>query len=161
MFARLRRGRTNSDHGGSVRVFHFHFSFLFRSIDPRFLTVPRSIASAVALPEPEENSNSSGTRLKRRQFSAADGDNKRRRLSIADAVPESQERLQASPTTVIGPTINANNTADGRANRRESGAAEERKRGQRLFGALLGTLSQSSSSAAQKRRADIEKKQQA
>ena len=37
---------------------------------------------------------------------------------------------------------------------------EERKRGQRLFGALLGTLSQSSSSTANKRRADIEKKQQ-
>ena len=38
---------------------------------------------------------------------------------------------------------------------------EERKRGQRLFGALLGTLSQSSSSTAQMRRTDIEKKQQA
>ena len=38
---------------------------------------------------------------------------------------------------------------------------EERKRGQRLFGALLGTLSQSSSSTAQKRRTDIEQKQQA
>lgn len=37
---------------------------------------------------------------------------------------------------------------------------EERKRGQRLFGALLGTLSQSSSSTAQKRRTDIERKQQ-
>ena len=45
--------------------------------------------------------------------------------------------------------------------RRRSGQMEERKRGQRLFGALLGTLSQSSSSAAQKRRVDIEKKQQA
>jgi hypothetical protein len=37
---------------------------------------------------------------------------------------------------------------------------EERKRGQRLFGALLGTLSQSSSTTAQKRRADIEQRQQ-
>ena len=44
--------------------------------------------------------------------------------------------------------------------RRKSGQLEERKRGQRLFGALLGTLSQSSSSTAQKRRTDIEKKQQ-
>lgn len=39
------------------------------------------------------------------------------------------------------------------------GRDEERKRGQRLFGALLGTLSQGSNSA-QKRRADIEKRQQ-
>ena len=43
---------------------------------------------------------------------------------------------------------------------------EERKRGQRLFGALLGTLSQSSSSStaqakAQSRRKDIEQKQSA
>jgi len=45
--------------------------------------------------------------------------------------------------------------------RRASGQAEERRRGQRLFGAVLGTLSQSSASASQKRRADIEKKQQA
>lgn len=46
-------------------------------------------------------------------------------------------------------------------NRRADGRAEERKRGQRLFGALLGTLSQKSSTTTQKRRADIEKKQQA
>ena len=43
--------------------------------------------------------------------------------------------------------------------RRKHGQLEERKRGQRLFGALLGTLSQSSSSTAEKRRADIENKQ--
>ena len=49
----------------------------------------------------------------------------------------------------------------GESERRKSGQLEERKRGQRLFGALLDTLSQSSSSAANKRRTDIEKKQQA
>jgi hypothetical protein len=48
-----------------------------------------------------------------------------------------------------------------RAARRESGKNEERNRGKRMFGALLGALSQSGSSAAQKRRADIEKRQQA
>jgi len=41
----------------------------------------------------------------------------------------------------------------------ESRKLEERKRGKRLFGALLGTLAQSSSSTAHKRRVDIEKKQ--
>lgn len=50
--------------------------------------------------------------------------------------------------------------AEGRRPARKTGADEERKRGQRLFGALLGTLSQSSNTAAQKRRADIERKQQ-
>ncbi|KAL8855000.1 MAG: hypothetical protein Q9221_000196 [Calogaya cf. arnoldii] len=47
------------------------------------------------------------------------------------------------------------------SDRRRNGQLEERKRGQRLFGALLGTLSQSSSSTANKRRTDVEKKQQA
>ncbi|KAL8957646.1 MAG: hypothetical protein Q9183_006001, partial [Haloplaca sp. 2 TL-2023] len=47
------------------------------------------------------------------------------------------------------------------SDRRKNGQLEERKRGQRLFGALLGTLSQSSSSTAQKRRTDIERKQAA
>ncbi|KAL8829280.1 MAG: hypothetical protein Q9170_006242 [Blastenia crenularia] len=51
--------------------------------------------------------------------------------------------------------------SDRLSDRRRSGQLEERKRGQRLFGALLGTLSQSSSSTAQKRRTDIERKQQA
>jgi pinin/SDK/memA/ protein conserved region len=41
-----------------------------------------------------------------------------------------------------------------------SGAAEERKRGQRLFGALLGTLSQTSAKPAHRRRDEIEKRQQ-
>lgn len=52
-------------------------------------------------------------------------------------------------------------TPDRLSDRRRSGQMEERKRGQRLFGALLSTLSQSSSSTAQKRRTDIEKRQQA
>lgn len=52
-------------------------------------------------------------------------------------------------------------TPDRPSDRRRNGQLEERKRGQRLFGALLSTLSQSSSSTAQKRRTDIEKKQQA
>ncbi|KAL9021179.1 MAG: hypothetical protein Q9185_001580 [Variospora sp. 1 TL-2023] len=58
-------------------------------------------------------------------------------------------------------TSNSSKGAERREDRRRSGQMEERKRGQRLFGALLGTLSQSSSSTAQKRRTDIERKQQA
>ena len=46
--------------------------------------------------------------------------------------------------------------------RRRNGQVEERKRSKRLFGALIGTLSQSSTkiTVAQRRRADIEQKQQ-
>ncbi|PGH15455.1 hypothetical protein AJ79_02432 [Helicocarpus griseus UAMH5409] len=115
------------------------------------------IASAVALSEPDESPNSG---LKRRQSSVDNNESKRRRLSTDDRHPEPKEHHPSSATTVTPPK-GASNTTNERENRRKSGVAEERKRGQRLFGSLLGTLSQSSSTVAQKRRADIEKKQQA
>ncbi|PGH02479.1 hypothetical protein GX51_04647 [Blastomyces parvus] len=114
------------------------------------------IASAVALPEQEESSES---RLKRRQSLADDNESKRRRLSTNNEHPESKENQASSPIATTSKPIS--DATDQRDSRRKSGIAEERKRGQRLFGALLGTLSQSSSTATQKRRADIEKKQQA
>jgi hypothetical protein len=84
--------------------------------------------------------------LKRRQSSVSDTDSKRRRLSTEDATKEGNtNEVAKSPP---------------RDERRKIRQVEERKRGQRLFGALLGTLSQGSSNAAQKRRADIEKRQQ-
>ena len=111
----------------------------------------RAVASAVILPEdPIEVAVPSSPALKRRQSSFTDEKSKRIRLSHdeSDSRPESA----ASPSTT---------PIDRTAERRKSGQVEERRRGQRLFGALLGTLSQSSSSAAHKRRTDIEKKQQA
>jgi hypothetical protein len=44
--------------------------------------------------------------------------------------------------------------------RRESYSQEEKKRGRRLFGGLLSTLSQTTTNSHQKRRLEIEKKQQ-
>jgi hypothetical protein len=108
-------------------------------------SLSRPIASAVVLPEePSPSSNPA----KRRFSNSADEQSKRPRLSDSD---------DQEPQT----TATSNGNGDGeRPNRRLSGQQEERKRGQRLFGNLLGTLSQSSSSAAQRRRVDIEKKQQ-
>lgn len=106
-----------------------------------------TIASAVVIPEPAEQTPPPIP--KRRQSSTSESGNKRPRLST-----------EASHDGKNGDTP-AEVTIDRRHDRRKSGQAEERKRGQRLFGALIGTLSQSSSSTAQKRRVDIEKKQQA
>lgn len=92
------------------------------------------------MPEPVSQPPSPQGPAKRRQSSLSEAGSKRPRIS-AEARDDTQDT--------------------GIPSRRKSGQAEERKRGQRLFGALLGTLSQSSSSTAQKRRADIEKKQQA
>ncbi|KAI2626626.1 pinin/SDK/memA/ protein conserved region-domain-containing protein [Hypoxylon sp. NC1633] len=45
--------------------------------------------------------------------------------------------------------------------RRESAIQEEKRRGKRLFGGLLNTLSQTASNSQQKKRQDIERRQQA
>jgi len=107
------------------------------------------VASAIIIPEPVASpsaSKSPGTdilSLKRRQSESPETDSKRQRLSTDDSVPPPQPKQDERQDV-----------------RRRNGKLEERKRGQRLFGALLGTLSQGTSTAAQKRREEIEKRQQ-
>ncbi|KAL4976839.1 pinin/SDK/memA/ protein conserved region-domain-containing protein [Aspergillus desertorum] len=113
-----------------------------------------TLASAVIIPGQEGRAPSPESGLKRRQSSTTDLDSdiKRRRLSTQNdnQNPEQpQVRGQSSPKQEFQETERMRSRRD-----------EERKRGQRLFGSLLGTLSQSSNSAAQRRRADIERKQQ-
>ncbi|KAI9809418.1 MAG: hypothetical protein M1827_006854 [Pycnora praestabilis] len=108
-----------------------------------------TIASAVILPEAAEPTSPPSGPTKRRQSSISSNSSKRPRLS--STTDEIQRDHESTPPTAT----------ERPPDRRKSGQLEERKRGQRLFGALLGTLSQGSSSNAQKRRADIEKKQQA
>ncbi|KAJ5120710.1 uncharacterized protein N7515_010098 [Penicillium bovifimosum] len=117
---------------------------------------PETLASAVAVPDQDTEPQSPELTAKRRQSSIAEYDAKRRRLSSqGDISPQSQRGRPSSPGAI------ANEPAGPRPVRpRGAGREEDRKRGQRLFGGLLGTLSQSSSTAAQRRRADIEKKQQ-
>ncbi|KAJ6133909.1 hypothetical protein N7523_000231 [Penicillium sp. IBT 18751x] len=112
-----------------------------------------TLASAVAIPEQETLRQSPELPAKRRKSSVTEYDPKRRRLSAQDdGSPQSQARRPSSPAQ------EREQPTEKRPIRR--GREDERKRGQRLFGGLLGTLSQSSNSAAQKRRADIEKRQQ-
>ena len=108
---------------------------------------------------PDQDSIPQFTELpaKRRKSSASEHEPKRRQLSAqAELSPslQSQRRRPSSPGSTQDQPIE-------RKPARRAGREEDRKRGQRLFGALLGTLSQSSTTAAQKRRADIEKRQQA
>ncbi|KAF1357308.1 hypothetical protein EJ07DRAFT_129325 [Lizonia empirigonia] len=93
------------------------------------------IASAVVLPEPDEAlppPASPPNTLKRRQSSVTEDSIKRARTNGDDAA---DERKPAAPT------------------RRERG------RERRLFGAVLGALSQNPTTAGQKRRSEIEKRQ--
>ncbi|KAL4903265.1 hypothetical protein BDW74DRAFT_53809 [Aspergillus multicolor] len=108
-----------------------------------------TLASAVIVPE-DNASPEAGQKRRQSSTTDLDSDIKRRRLSTQseDRSPK-QARRQSSPKQDSQDTERKRNRRD-----------EERKRGQRLFGSLLGTLSQSSTSAAQRRRADIERKQQ-
>jgi hypothetical protein len=106
-----------------------------------------SIASAVMLPEPQEPDLVQSPALspgahKRRQSSISEQDVKRQRLNSIDANSE-RPNPTAKPSAAAPP-------------RRERG------RERRLFGAALGALSQNSATAtaAQKRRSEIEKRQQ-
>jgi hypothetical protein len=91
---------------------------------------------------------------KRRKSSVSEYESKRRRLSSQANSPQSERRRPSSPPA------ETNESAERKPERPRGGREEDRKRGQRLFGGLLGTLSQKPSHAAQRRRADIEKKQQ-
>jgi hypothetical protein len=120
----------------------------------------RAIASAVVVPEPELDQPEAPRLAKRRQSSSPDPSTKRPRLST-DGDLDSPSTLRASPNA--SPPIADSATVapkDANLGRRESNAQEERKRGRRLFGGLLNTLSQSASNAQQKKRLEIEKRQQ-
>ncbi|KAL8653246.1 MAG: hypothetical protein Q9226_003929 [Calogaya cf. arnoldii] len=85
---------------------------------------------------------------------------KRRNLSFSEKSSK-KPRLDSEIGRNLTETSHTSTEPARVSDRRKTGQLEERKRGQRLFGALLGTLSQSSSSTANKRRTDVEKKQQA
>ena len=98
------------------------------------------------MPETVEEEKSPTLPQKRRQSTASVTDTKRPRLDDHDDHASKKEDRSTF-------------TQDADVRGRPSREIDERKRGKRLFGALLGTLSQNSSSTAQKRRTDIEKKQ--
>lgn len=88
---------------------------------------------------------------------SANGSKRRPSLQLE---PE-QKRQRLSPGKK-SPDVAESGTRELREDRRKSGATDEKKRSKRLFGALLGTLSQSSSNdRASKRRADIENRKKA
>lgn len=141
------------------------------------------LASAVSVPDPEPASSSPPeSNLKRRKPSITDPDTKRRRLSSHSnysnrekvrespdlgSIPDFRRRSSTGAAKPVSPgkeggqkddrePSSATTTTSRKVGRRD----EERKRGQRLFGGLLGTLSQGSNPTAQRRRADIERRQQ-
>ncbi|KAK6582217.1 hypothetical protein PZA11_004625 [Diplocarpon coronariae] len=115
----------------------------------------RPIASAVVLPEATAPKAAS----KRRQSSASDSTPKRPRQSLDANSHTPNPPHEPPPPTESSDKEPATKREDGVKDRRKSSVQEERKRGQRLFGGLLSTLSQSTPNGQQKRRLEIEKRQ--
>lgn len=120
------------------------------------------ISSAVIFPEPEIPHS---PRTKRRQSSGSETAAKRPRLS-EDGSAQSPSTLRASPQATDSikrePSVKVEPDeipTQPNQDRRKSSVQEEKKRGQRLFGGLLSTLSQSTPNGQQKRRLEIEKRQ--
>jgi hypothetical protein len=114
----------------------------------------------VVLQEPNLDQPEAPRVAKRRQSSSPDPSTKRPRLST-DGDLDSPSTLRASPNAFpIAADPSTLAPKDANLGRRESNAQEERKRGRRLFGGLLNTLSQSASNAQQNKRLEIEKRQQ-
>lgn len=121
----------------------------------QFLTILRPVASAVIIPEPEE---SQPLPTKRRQSSTSESPTTKRPRLSNDASAGSPTVLRDSPQPIEQKASSEN--VKPTDERRKSSVQEERKRGQRLFGGLLSTLSQSTPNGQQKRRLEIEKRQQ-
>lgn len=100
------------------------------------------IASAVVLPDDPQEPASPRNGHKRRQSSVSEENAKRPRLDGDE-----------TPTQQPGSTNGASPAPPAPPARREAG------RERRLFGAALGALSQNSTTTAQRRRAEIEKRQ--
>lgn len=105
------------------------------------------IASAVVLPDQDVESPPatalSPTGTKRRQSSTSETGAKRARIQDHDSPLSRRDSVSSAKVPAVAPK------------------GRERGRERRLFGAALGALSQSSVTAAQKHRIELEKKQRA
>ncbi|CAH0049248.1 unnamed protein product [Clonostachys solani] len=103
----------------------------------------------------------------------ADQVQRKRKASLADATedgslkrPKQQDDIRdpGRPRRASSPRRNRRESNEGlhydEASRQKPASLEEKKRGKRLFGGLLNTLSQPNNSSHQKRRQEIEKRQQ-
>lgn len=120
------------------------------------------ISSAVVIPEQEHvhgtNGTSASPTLKRKLSHSSPNDRKRPKVDTnSDILNYDDATKSASPEDVKLKSTTQNSPP----RRRPAPAVEEKKRNQRLFGSLLGTLSQSNtkSNPAHKKRDEIEARQ--
>ncbi|TVY81705.1 hypothetical protein LSUE1_G002302 [Lachnellula suecica] len=114
------------------------------------------VAPSAALEAPEPPAAGA----KRRQSSEPEPASKRAKVDESITEPTKEESRADLPARRPSIKPEDKKTGSGGLEKRKSSIQEERKRGQRLFGGLLSTLSQSTPNGQQKRRQEIEKRQQ-
>jgi len=120
------------------------------------LRLCRPIASAVVVPE-HAPAKSPSAGAKRRLSSEPESDAKRSK--VEEEIRE-EDKPSSQRSSIKAERDSPEEQKNLGSDRRKSSVQEERKRGQRLFGGLLSTLSQSTPNGQQKRRQEIEKRQQ-
>ncbi|KAH7037907.1 pinin/SDK/memA/ protein conserved region-domain-containing protein [Microdochium trichocladiopsis] len=116
-----------------------------RSLSPASPRVDDVSKKRKLSPEPSQTSEASRSPKRSRPDGHA-------RSPTYDAAPPGNGAPRSPPSSTTGP--------DRARPSREESLQEEKKRGKRLFGGILGTLSRSAPSTHQKRRQDIERRQQ-
>jgi hypothetical protein len=116
----------------------------------------RTVASAVVVPGQESPPEG----LKRRQRSETSEASKRPRLD--QGLPDGEAQGSDAAAVVKEKADDAPSEADARSNRRRTGQEEEKRRGKRLFGALLGTIGKfQKETASQRARSSAVKRKEA
>lgn len=120
---------------------------------------PPVLASAVVVPEVEP-SIPTGPSKRRQSSIASPKDAKRPRLDTSGSFGQSHDAQSGNLSSAQSPPSASSNAAGSRASiSARGGTDEDRRRGKRLFGGLLGTLAQGgSSSRVSKKKQDVEEK---
>lgn len=166
--------RKNKCKLSSTPPFSFYLSSCLEACKTYRARVHRTIASAVIVPSEEDVGISSPRLAKRRQSSLSPESTKRTRLNHDSSIKYEdgeRRRLQHSPETadikaeetaeVKGESDDESSRPSRRPPRKAAGKDEERKRGKRLFGALLGTIGkfQQDSSSARARTSAVKRRE--
>lgn len=100
--------------------------------------------------------------LKRRHSEASEQESKRLRASPGKTSPDPEAaRATDAPSEERSRRESTDKTNEGKDGRRKSGAVNEKDRSRRLFGGLLGSLSQKGDSRTAKKRQEIESRKKA
>lgn len=120
------------------------------------------MASAIVVEDVPESKTAESGPLKRRYSEAGEGDqaSKKQRISPGKISPEeaAKDQTEAGAEQPLNETPVAQ---EPRPEPRKPSIADEKQRSKRLFGALLGNLSQSGDSRTSKRRQEIEVRKKA